>query len=232
MEDKERILDKIKKCLALSKSSNEHEAEAALRQARKLMDKHKLDMQDVAASGCSEEARDAKCKTRPSVWMIALASACAQAFGCALITRGGWRPGLTSGWDFRFIGVDAAPTLSSYAYEVLLRQLQRARREFVAAQKRVKLATKRRRGDEFANAWVSAVWTKIEDFAGGSDEEAALITAYKAKHYPNLKSEPLKRRETHGRDYGAVEAGRRAGRSAELHKPMGADTRAQLTAGG
>lgn len=34
MSDKSKILDKIKKCLALSKSSNQHEAQAALRQAQ------------------------------------------------------------------------------------------------------------------------------------------------------------------------------------------------------
>ena len=37
MIDKTKILDKVKKCLALSKSANENEAATALRQARKLM---------------------------------------------------------------------------------------------------------------------------------------------------------------------------------------------------
>lgn len=41
--DKARELEKIKKCLALSQSSNAHEAESELRQARKLMDKFHLD---------------------------------------------------------------------------------------------------------------------------------------------------------------------------------------------
>jgi hypothetical protein len=34
--DRETALTKIKKCLALAKSSNEHEAAAAMRQAQKL----------------------------------------------------------------------------------------------------------------------------------------------------------------------------------------------------
>jgi hypothetical protein len=38
--DREKAIDRIKKCLALSKSSNEHEAAAALRQAQKLMLAH------------------------------------------------------------------------------------------------------------------------------------------------------------------------------------------------
>lgn len=40
MSERNKVLDKIRKCLALSTSSNEHEAAAALRQARKLMDAH------------------------------------------------------------------------------------------------------------------------------------------------------------------------------------------------
>lgn len=45
--DKEKITDKIKKLLALSQSSNEHEAQLALMNARKLMAEHKLTFQDV-----------------------------------------------------------------------------------------------------------------------------------------------------------------------------------------
>ena len=37
---RERALEKIKKCLALAESPNPNEAESALRQARKLMEKY------------------------------------------------------------------------------------------------------------------------------------------------------------------------------------------------
>ncbi|MFC0020178.1 DUF2786 domain-containing protein [Neisseria gonorrhoeae] len=40
--DKEKVLDKIKKCLALGRSANEHEAAQALRQAQALMEKYKV----------------------------------------------------------------------------------------------------------------------------------------------------------------------------------------------
>src|SRR5882724_10574426 len=45
--DKGRILDKIRKCLALSKSANEHEAAAALRQAQKMMQANGLTEDEV-----------------------------------------------------------------------------------------------------------------------------------------------------------------------------------------
>ena len=46
--DQEKIIDKIKKCLALAKSDNPHEAATALRQAQKLMEQHNLTEQDIS----------------------------------------------------------------------------------------------------------------------------------------------------------------------------------------
>lgn len=47
MTEKEKIIDKVKKLLALSKSSNEHEAGLALENANKLLMKHNLEMTDI-----------------------------------------------------------------------------------------------------------------------------------------------------------------------------------------
>ena len=58
--DKEKILDKIKKCLALSKSANEHEAAQALKQAQALMEKHEVNAVDIALSEVSEQKADRK----------------------------------------------------------------------------------------------------------------------------------------------------------------------------
>ena len=53
--DKQAILEKIKKCLALSKSANEHEAAQAMKQAQALMKKYEVDAVDVALSEVSEK---------------------------------------------------------------------------------------------------------------------------------------------------------------------------------
>ena len=50
----EKIIDKIKKCLALSNSDNPHEAAAALRQAQKLMEMHNLTELDISLSDVQE----------------------------------------------------------------------------------------------------------------------------------------------------------------------------------
>lgn len=54
--DKEKVLDKIKKCLALGKSANEHEAAQALKQAQALMPKYEISDADVALSDIGEQS--------------------------------------------------------------------------------------------------------------------------------------------------------------------------------
>lgn len=53
-EKRARAMDKIKKCIALAQSSNPHESEAAMRQARKLMEKYRLEISDVHATEAEE----------------------------------------------------------------------------------------------------------------------------------------------------------------------------------
>lgn len=217
----EKILDKIKKCLALSKSSNPHEAQAALRQARKLMDMHKLEVSDVDASFVSEFSK--MISKRPPAWAWKLGQVCAEAFGCAVIGSEGWR-----GTEFRFIGTDSSPELSGYAFDVLCRQLKIARSDYVATLSRCKLATKRRRGDEFTDAWINSVWSLVADFAGADQAVVTQIEAFKSKKYPDLVTKPIKKRKQYARDDDARYAGYRAGKKAALHKAMGAETRTAI----
>lgn len=42
MSDRENILEKIRKCMAMASSATGNEAETALRQARKLMEMHQV----------------------------------------------------------------------------------------------------------------------------------------------------------------------------------------------
>src|SRR3546814_17733487 len=53
-EELDRVLNKIQKCLALSKSAEPHEAAAAMRQAQKLMDKYNIDNSTVELAEIGE----------------------------------------------------------------------------------------------------------------------------------------------------------------------------------
>ncbi|TBU75230.1 DUF2786 domain-containing protein [Phytopseudomonas daroniae] len=234
--DQDRILEKIKKCLemAKSKTANSNEAEIALRQARKLMDAYSLEMGDVLASMACEITIEAGSEGTPPAWRVRLAYVCAHAFGTRMIITQ-MRVGMfDSVGAFIFVGCAAAPELSGYAYQVLERQLQKARREFLASpkNKRCKRSTKVARGDHFANAWIDAVYHKVDEFAGVDDNIAEAIEAYMAKNHPDLGKHEMKRRKLKARDEGAAAAGYKAGKSARLHHGLGHKPVARLAHGG
>jgi len=224
-----RTLEKIKKCLemAKSKTSNPHEAEIALRQAHKLMELYNLEIGDVFASMASEHPILAGSEGMPPLWRVRLAQVCAVAFGTRFIISNR----LYSAARFIFVGCSAAPELAGYAYQVLERQLQKARREFLDTQKRCKRSTKVARGDAFANGWLDAVSYKVESFAGVEDNIAEAVEAYMQKHYPDLGSADLKRRKLKARDEGAADAGYEAGKSAQLHQAVSHQPLARLGIG-
>lgn len=220
MNDRAKILDKIKKCLALSASSNEHEAEAALRQARKLMEAHGITDLDVQAAQAEERRAKAGAKSSPSKWETMLAVKVGDAFACHVIFSHGWRAG-----EWCFIGCGAAPEVAHYAFSVLHRQAKRAREEHIKTKlKRCKAATKTRRADLFSEGWVSSVVGAISAFAG-SEQQTTAIDAFMATHYPSLATLKTRNRndgrKLRDHEYDDFAAGHRSGRDAQLNRGVG-----------
>lgn len=219
MAEKDRVIEKIQKCLALSRSSNPHEAEAALRQARKLMDKYQLEMSDIEAMRAAEFRIElGNSRRRPVRWVIGLAFLVGEAFGCAVLIRSG------NGQGANFIGVGESAKMAGYAYDVMALQLETARKAYVGTlNERLPAGTKSKMGRIFAESWIRAVYTLIEKFAGADEEAANAIEAYQKKHYPNLKDLKARRRKhklSQG-EYEAVVAGEKAAEGARLHVPVG-----------
>jgi len=223
MNDRDKILDKIKKCLALAASSNPHEAEAAFRQARKLMELHGISDLDVQASQAEERRARAGAEAKPSNWETALASKIADAFGCKVIfspgrwTNAGRQPG-----EWCYVGCGAAPEVAQYAFAVLHRQARRSREAHIKSRlKRCKPAIKTRRADLFSDGWVRAVAGTIAAFVANDQQEAA-IGAYMATHYPSLAElASLNRndgRKLRDHDYHDLVAGHESGRNAQLSR--------------
>ncbi|ALS60702.1 DUF2786 domain-containing protein [Pandoraea norimbergensis] len=221
--DHSKILDKIKKCLALSASCNEHEAEAALRQARKLMEAHGLTETHLQATGADERRAKAGVRSRPSRWETMLAQNIGDAFNCVVIFSG-------SGWavsgEWCFIGCQAAPEVAGYAFAVLSSQAKRARANHIRERLgRCKGATKTRRADLFSEGWVRVVAGAIAAFSCTAEQSAA-IGAYLEVHYPTLKNlQPRDRnggRRLRDHEYGDYVAGRLSGQDAKLHRGISA----------
>jgi hypothetical protein len=234
--NRDQALSKIKKCLALARSGNPHEAAAGLRQAQKLMAEHGLSETDVTLADVSEHGAKLRMKTT-TPWESLLARKVADAFGCDFIIKvtaqqiGYLSHSVKRERIFNFIGIGAAPQVAAYAYEVLGRQCAKARSDHISKQpKNCKPITKTARGDEFAFGWVMAVQALLDQVAG-NEANALLIEQFTAAHYPELKTVGAKDR-TKGRNISTndLHQGLLAGKSAQLNRGVGgAQQRALLT---
>ena len=225
MSERDKILAKIKKCLALGKSSNEHEAAAALRQAQALMEKHGVSDLDMAASEASEKRARAGAVQKPASWEFALAVRVSKVFGCRVVFG---RNLMADTGEWRFIGTGAAPEIAEYAFRVLFRQVKAARSDYVKAKlKRCGPATKTRRADLFCEGWVYSVGSTLTAFSGG-DSNSSAIAAYMAQRYPRLCTLQAKNRNEGkrlgDRDYHDLAAGGVSGRNAVLNRGVAGQT--------
>lgn len=223
----DKILNKIKKCLALAKSSNPNEAAAALRQAQKLMQQHGITDQDVELSDVQELKFKAGAAENPPQWLTMLISTVSTAFGVRPIFSSG-----LSGWSSShvvFIGVGSQPEIAGYAYEVLFRQVKRDRSDHVKKQNnRCKPSTKTRRGDLFAEAWVHGVRQTVTAFAMPERHEE-LIGKYMQVKHKNLSTLKPRSAEAKRNDYQSQNEGYQAGKAASLNRGMNETARPRLS---
>lgn len=222
--DKEKALDKIKKCLALSRSANEHEAAQALKHAQALMAQYGMTAADVALADVTEYGSKAP-KTVPK-WHWRLVHLCGRAFGCER-----WHnDNRYEGGSFVFCGLGGRPELAAYAYEVLLRQLKAARRQYIkTALSRVRTSRiKTARADQFCEGWVSRVRDTVQDFARPA-AETELLECYISKKYGEFA--PAKTRDVKAAvglaDY---HMGADAADGVRLDVPLGREQQAQIGA--
>lgn len=222
MDNRDDILDKIRKCFALANSCSEHEAAAALRQARKLMERHQVSQAEMLAACVGEACATSGVILRPSKWEDRLAAYVAHLFGCQLIFRQGLSK---SHWVF--VGLPPANTVAAYSFEVLYRQARKARQEYIGTTlKRYKKANKIRRADLYSEGWVQ---TAIGNVAALSPVEGAAeaIAAYMQLKHSDCEAldsiDRNKGRQLSAKDEDSYYAGRSAGRGAQLHQGVGAN---------
>ncbi|WP_308874986.1 DUF2786 domain-containing protein [Thiothrix subterranea] len=117
------ILNKIKKCLALAASDNPGEAAAALRQAKKLMDKHGITEAHVKLAEVKsvQTGKIPPAKDRATKLVVIIGDA----FACKPLIRS--KEGITF---FEFIGKGHYPELAAYTYAILWRRLEMERAAF------------------------------------------------------------------------------------------------------
>ena len=203
------LLKKIRKCLALGRSANEHEAAAAMAKARELMDAHGVGEDDLLEIEQATARRPRS--ARPARWELILAQSVAHATGCETILVDD---------DRAFIGPGPASEIAAYAWQVLLRQIRRARTDYIRLRlRRCRPGRKRLRADLYCEGWALAVQRKVKAIAPSIQSGA--ISKWIVRQYPdaimiNGRSAQPRRMSDHAdRMRGAV-----AGDDVFLNRPM------------
>lgn len=206
-------LRRIKACLRLAASPNPHEAAAALRQARKLMDEHGLTESDAVASDVGNaDAPTGMRGGRPPASFLWLANVVAGGFRCHSVLIRYPAAGTTI---VRFFGRDSDSEIAAYALIVLNRQLTADRRKHT---KRVrKRAVKAQRGESFALGWVSAIEELFPAEKLADEHLAAIDTAIRSRVGVLQSSEQKAGGKSRHRS-SDIGAGWAAGKQAKLHR--------------
>jgi hypothetical protein len=229
--DMESVIDKIKKCLALSESDNPNEAASALRQAQAMMRKYGVDEAAIAGSEVDQadvETRSAN-TAKPPAWEMMLVLLVGDAFGCRAIVvterpKQGERRRSKAG--YRYIGVTARAATAAYCATVLLRQLTAARTQHVrslraeAKQERWQLTRMEERsaGDAYCVGWLREVEKQVSRFANPAPIEAAIVR-YHEDLTQGRRVAPS-RLKVGSWDRDSISAGSEAGKAVTLNRPM------------
>lgn len=213
--DKQAVLEKIKKCLALSKSANEHEAAQAMKQAQALMKKYEVDAVDVVLSEVSERGSGRKMAVKLAEWQWAVANMISEVFGCKCYQLGN---------AMFFYGLGNRAEIASYAFDVVYRQISAARREFLKTCRARKPSNRTYLADQFCNGWMMGAWSVVKEFEM-SDDEKAVMADYRRKKYPHMENAVCRDAKTPELDGSAamIEAiakGHSAGKKVQLHHAM------------
>lgn len=229
---RDQAKEKVKKLLRLGKSSNVHEAAAALRQAQALMRQHAIDERDVAERSpddIGESSSEPRRGKHVPVDIVRLANLIAATFGVSIY----WQSQGKFGFGARLlieqrlvvVGPDSRRDLAIYAFDVLHRQLERDKRKHLSRVRKAK--NRAARGDEFGIGWVIGVAAVLEPWATSADEQAR-IDAFMAQSAPDLVNSKVKARESKAVSFADRERGVHAGRNAELNRGVAGERQRAL----
>lgn len=187
--DRKTAISKIRKCLRQAKSTEPHEAAAALRQAQTLIHEYGVDELELDGESVGECWVKSSGSARPARFEVRLASVIAGAFGCEIVfTRRPNRACTQIVGGYAFIGVASAEQIASYAFTVLARQLRAARAGYISGVlQRCNSRNRTARADNFCEGWVSAACQLVTP-ADVADENARQLLGYMRVHYADTRA--------------------------------------------
>lgn len=123
------LLDRVKKLLELSKSSNPNEAAIALARAQKLMQEHSISVDDITLSDIIEKKEDIPSSLRDKVLFTRLAAIVGKSFGLEWFFTHDYN---YSYKHVTFIGPKDRLESACYTYTILSRQAANVKKQFSA----------------------------------------------------------------------------------------------------
>lgn len=221
-EQRERIISKIKKCLALSESPEPAEAAAAMRQAQKLMEKHNIDMATVERPEIIEGQVSSKMSvSRPKRWEVALVGGICRAFGLRFYFMCGSSYADDVYGKYCFVGTHEQVTIAEWTTKMLFERHGKHRREYYKnltnqpgyyGGGRQEIS---KHMDSFSLGWVVAVVGKVTAMANPKKVDDA-IQEQMDSH--NLKDKIKARQDEVVR--GAFASGNEVGDKESIYRPM------------
>jgi hypothetical protein len=182
-EQRAKLLDKIKKCLALSGSPEPHEAAAAMRQAQKLMNSLGVTAEEVEAPTVFET----EVKTREGYgncrYMNHLSTLIEEAFGVEVVYSR--NPGTANRLNVRYFGTGARVKLAEYTHRVLQRALEEAWATFLLCRPHLKSMGGKRQA--FYIGWLFAVKRQVSTVVPPEVEQRA-VKVYLARKFGELEA--------------------------------------------
>lgn len=224
---RQKILDRINKCLKLSKSSEPHEAAAAMRQAQKLMEAHSVSDAEILGVEVKSVLVISPSPYRRKVPLhhSKLTAIVARAFGVQVIIESALVKG-RSRLAYRYFGIGGKADLAAYAHEVIFRQLWASWNAYRKDRPWVNNERGARMG--YWVGWLDEVRGKIDAFAGNKEEYDLVRLAINTKYGGALAKSNRNDMKLNGTTHGA---GRAAAADFSIHRPMNGAKGKQLRIG-
>lgn len=223
--DKNKIIDKIKKCMALGKSSNANEAAAALRQAQKMMNTHGVTEDDIEGSNYKNEAVEVPIQVnkKTPVHLNRFVTIIMRAFQVKAVVESNVRVSDAS-YRIRYFGPNHRVTMAAYAHVVIFRAMEAAWRDHLKEDPRWKGVRGARLS--FMVGWLDEISGKV-DAIGWPEGEEERTEIVKTQFY-GKDLVPGKQRNfsiyagVHGK-------GQQAGSGFNINRPVNASSQRKLT---
>ncbi len=226
------IIEKIRKLLALSNSSNEHEAALAASHVQRLLSEHNLAMADIETSQKPEKAdriETSAAKALPK-WVRHLCAGVSSAFDCQAIHH-------PATGTMSFIGVGADVQIAAYTFSYLEKTIRRLCTAYIKLQ--VSAATANRQRELIRHSYYLGAVSIINQLLAAQKKETPITPGTLVQHKEALIRQTVNElghiRTIRSRksyvNSGAYLQGQSDGKQIGIHRGIASETKVQKRIG-